>query len=707
MYTFVNSATLCLGTAESRLTKKFNLEREDKMARKSGYTDTTIREDKGPTSIRRRPQTMLNSSDIQAVINACYEIVANSVDEAVAGHGGAVKVTVFEDESIMIEDEGRGVPMGWNEVDEKFNYILVYCTLYASGKGKDKGDAYDESEGLNGCGCTVCQFTSDYMDVISVREADDGTVHRYEMHFKEGWPVGELKDEIVPHGTQTGTKTKFRPSKEVFSGENAIEEAVHIARLTLKSITNPGLEFIFKYKDKEAISIKTPGGMKQYIMEHIKEPLSEDVLMLEVTKEDCNDVKGATNPLKNYKGRAEISVAFSVEATVQSAFHNGALLSGGPTADAVCKGVAQALTTQAQAQGLLGAKESFSQADAYNITNFMLQTHCNADFSQYKGQSKTALFNPSIVAMVSDCVQLHVTKWLSSNQDVAGKVIGYALASRKAREDYDNIRKKAIKLLTAPLQKAVKKLKGYLDCESEDPKIRELYIIEGESAKGSASLARIAYFQAIQPLRGKIPNSLKRSLAYLLSEESLILMLLGLFGCGVEIEGDKFLDSLPKFNEDKLNFQKIFLTADADVDGGHIIVLLITMIWVFCPKLIENGYVYTVKTPLFRLDYTLNKKKCSEYFYSDAEKDNKLKELTSLGLKSSAIVVKRFKGLGEMKDKELRDTVMNPEKRVLQQLTVSDGEAVSNLLNILMGTQVDERRKLILDNFATAKYVSL
>lgn len=675
------------------------------MTKRSSYTETTITQDKGPETLRRRPQTMLETSDINAVINSVYEIVSNSTDEAVAGFGEVIRMVVSEDESITIMDNGRGVPMGWNSVDQKYNYELVFCTLYASGKGKTKGDAYGDSEGLNGCGCTVCQFTSDYMDVYSIREVD-GQFHSYEMHFKEGWAVGTLKDIIVDSSIPTGTTIKFRPSASVFCGDNAIPKEVHIARLTLKAITNPGLTYTLRYKNDKEMTFYEPGGMRQYLSRKIIDAINEEPIMLDVVKEDCNDVKGS-GVAKNYTARAEISIVFSQDTVIQSAFHNGALLSGGPTFNAVLKGVAKALTTQAHAQGLLDATEAIGSADAQNITNFMLQTHCNADFSLYQGQSKTALTNPSICAMVEGYIEAQLTKWLSSNQEVAETIIMRALASMSARELYEATRKKAIKLLTAPIQKTIKRLKGYLDCETNDPKLRELYIIEGESAKGSASLARIAFFQAIQPLRGKIPNSLKRSLNYLLSEDSLILMLLSLFGCGIEIEGDKFADTLPKFDENKINFNKFILAADADVDGGHIIVLLVLMIWVFCPQLLKKGYVYTVKTPLYKLTYKKGDKKHSVYCYLEDEKNKQMKELEKLGIRASAVDIKRYKGLGEMQPAELRDTIMNPEARILQRLIVDDDKAMTELLNILMGTELEERRKLILENFATAQYIAI
>ena len=671
----------------------------------NNYTDESITSYEGPAALRRRPQTLLGSADVHGAIHTVFEIFANATDEFSAGFGDSIYVQIDNDNSVTVVDHGRGVPMAWNEAQKKFNWDLVFNTLYASGKG-NKDAAYNDSEGLNGCGCTATQFTSDYMDVRSIRELIDengtGTreFHQYDMHFEKGYPVGELKDTKLEGVARTGTTVKYRPSAEVFNGETDLPKEQFISRFTLKAIAYPGLQIKFKYKDDPELEFYYPDGMAQYLSENVKGAVSEEYANIAASSDKCNDTKDK-NPNRNYEASMECCIVFAPDSTVQSTFHNGALLKGGPTHEAVFTGVAKALTSQAKAMGKLNNKESFKVSDINSITNFVCQTRCNADYSLYEHQTKDALNNPSICKLITSAVDVQLTKWLSSHNAESERIVGFALANKNARENADKVRRQAIKQLTQDIRKIGREPQGYIDCTSKDPAKSELYIIEGESAKGNCVFARDKDTQAIQALRGKILNCLKRPIDVLLAEKSIVLQLLTLFGCGVEINS-KTIKDLPKFDESKLNFHKIVLAADADVDGGHIIDLCITMIWVFCPTLIRKGYVYTVKAPLYKV--TVNKQ--SEYYYNDAEKDRCLRELVAKGYKNNQIQVKRFKGLGEMVADELRDTVLNKDKRQLQRLTLPDNEEeFAKLLNTYMGTDLEARRELIISNFETATAV--
>lgn len=676
---------------------------------KTAYTEHSIQKGgEGPDMLRKRPQTLLGSADMYGAEHAIWEIIANSTDEASAGFGSTITITVFDDNSVEVEDHGRGVPMAWNPVAKMYNWELVFNTLYSSGKG-NKDAAYNDSEGLNGCGCTAAQYTSDFLNVTSVRQIYDendqptGEYHRYEMHFKNGWPVGELKDEKLEGQHPTGTKVHLKPSAEVFNSEVEIPKENFISRMALKSITQAGLRLTLYYKGTEPISFYYEGGMVEFLENNVEKPINEEPINISGTNSNCNDDR-EKRASRTYEGKMECCIMFSSESGVQSTFHNGTLLKGGPTHDAVFKGIANVLTIVAQKSKVLAPKETFTPSDVSNIVSFVCQTRCNADYSLYEHQTKTAVKNPSLVKLITGSIEIQLGRWCVEHQLETQSVIEYAIANKSARESIDKVRRQAIKQLSQDIHKIGKAPKGFLDCNSKDPSKTEIYLIEGESAKGSTNLARDENYQAVIALRGKILNCLKKSIEHVLAENSLVLALLTVFGCGIELTNDTLKKlKLPSFDEKKLNFHKIILAADADVDGGHIIVLLLVMIWVLCPSLLRRGYVYTVKTPLYRVTCA----KRSEYFYSDEDKERCVRTLLKNGAKMSQITVKRFKGLGEMDAKELRDTIMHKDKRVLQQLQCPENEAeLSRLLQTLMGNDIAERRELIIQNFATANVIT-
>lgn len=671
------------------------------MKKVAQYSNDSISEYKGPESLRNSPQTLLRSADVFGALQTLLEIVANATDEFNQGFGKVITVDIDKDNVITVTDNGRGVPMGWSASQGKYNWDLVYNTPYASGKGK-KGTAYSDSEGVYGCGCTATQYTSDFMTVRSVRNEklspDDPDDYRYyEMNFKEGYPVGELKEvKLKEKPASTGTYVRYRPSAEVFNGENDLPKEMVLERLVNKAVAYYGVKFVFTYKGDPKIEICYEGGFKEYLLMNVQSPVTADTCHTFVSDDKCNDDRDKAKD-RTYTAEVECDILFASDNKYQLIFHNGALLRGGPTYDAVFTGIAKALTAQARATDKLGKKDVFKASDISPIVNFVCQSRCESKFSLFEHQTKDSLKNPSICKLITSSVEVRMTKWLAENPDESERIVKFATTNKTARENADKVRKQVIKQLSQDIRKTTSRdLKGYVDCLTKDPKKAELYIIEGESAKGNSVLARDRETQAIQALRGKILNCMKKPIDVLLAEGSIILQLLTLFGCGVELQ-DKSIKDLPKFDESKLNFDKIVLAADADVDGGHIIDLCITFIWVMCPTLLRNGHVYTVKTPLYKVSDSAH----TAYFYSDAEKDAFLRKLEKAGANMKSVKIKRFKGLGEMESEELRDTIMDKRKRQLEKLQLPEDEReFTRVLSVLMGNELQERRELIINSFS-------
>ena len=670
------------------------------------YGEDSIKENDGPNGVRKRPATLLGSDDVRGCENAIFEIIANSVDEAREGFGNRIEIEYYEDNSVRVRDHGRGVPMDWNPKSEKYNWELVYCTLYASGKGK--GTSYSSSEGLNGVGCTAAQFCSEFMTVTSVRDNEDGKRYKYVKHFEWGYPVGDL--EITETNEPTGTEVYFKLSTKMAPDNNEtvftdidvpFESISH--RLKLKAVVVDGLEIILKYKDMPAESYYFEKGKEEYLSTSLKEIIGGTI---KIAGENlaCNDTKDK-NPELTYIGTVEMALAFSFTDNLCQMFHNGAILTGGPSKNAVYEGVAKLLTDEGIKNGKLKRGDKINVRDIEDILSVVCETRCPSDFSKYENQTKTELNNPSLCKLIQTTVKEKLGLWFLQNTESFEKILSAAIINKTSRESAEKLRSNSLKKIQSNINKVGNAPEKFLPCTSTKASECEVYIMEGESAKGSIVNSRDRTFQAAMPLRGKIPNCLKKGLDSLLQDGSVIVDLLTILGCGIELppEERKKAKDIPKFDIKKLNFDKIIIATDADVDGGHIVCLLLIMFWRLCPQILKDGHVYIAKSPLFKVIYGKKSEK-HKYFYTDADKDAFVAELKEAHTPN--VEVSRFKGLGEMQDEDMEDTIMQPKTRYLIQVQYPENEEeLANICSALLGSDIETRKQWIDEYFTSVECI--
>lgn len=667
----------------------------------AGYSDSTIENNEGPKGLRERPATLLGTGGLAGCIHAIFEIVANSVDEYRDGHGDVIKITVEDDNTVTIEDRGRGVPMAYNAKAKKMNWELVFCTLYASGKGV--GSAYSSSEGLNGIGCTAAQYTSDFMEVSVNRYNDAGEFKHYEMKFKNGYPDGQMIETDAPKDAHTGTRIRFRPAVEVFKVIN-VEQASYSGRLRKKAMTTPGLRIELYYKGRDVEVFEFQHGMAEYIEKNTEgHRWTKNALYFEKFG-DCNDdymYTGVFHPDKVYKGESRIALTFvkSDEDAFLEVYHNGAILSqGGATLDAIIDTCVKEFQQRAIELGKLQKGERFNRRDFDGVITVCAETRCPGRFSDFENQTKVALRNPALVRLVCDNMASGLSEWSVTNNKEFLKVLDEIIVNKNARDKAESVKKSQLKKLTNDIHKIGNEPEKLLPAKCKDPNRCEIFIIEGDSAKGAVSAARDGETQAVFPLRGKIPNCFKKSFESLLQSD-IIINLLTILGCGIECNS-KYIKDVPEFDLGKLNYGKIIITTDADVDGGHITCLLLIFLLKFVPTLIRTGHIYIAISPLFFIDYGKGEKL---YAYTDAERDSIITDLLESGVPRNKIRVQRSKGLGENSDDDMYNTVLNPETRRLLQVTYpetdGDKQALFELCEQLLGNDLDARREIIKEYF--------
>lgn len=661
----------------------------------NGYSDTTISDRGERIGLREAPATLLGFGDERGAFHTIMEIVANSLDEARQGFGKSVEVIIDKDTNITVIDHGRGVPMAWNAATNKFNWALVFCTLYSS--GKNASGAYSSSEGLNGVGATITNYTSDFMHVVSCRVNDEGVLKKYTMDFKEGEPVGELKEEDWDGAT--GTTISYRPSASVFTRIKIPFDTI-VDRFRKKAMVVPGVRLILQYEDSEPVSFYYERGMVEYLENVVKSPINKDVIHLKASS-TCNDSIGLYDPSKTYTGEAEIALSFSTESSFIEPYHNGAVLSlGGLTKDAVIDAIVKVFEKEAKDRGKIGKQERINKRDVEDLISAAIETRCPGKFSMYEHQTKEALANPSLYKLTYDTIMKQLTEWGLKHKREFDSIFNSVMLNKEMREKVESVKKNVLKKLTADIHKPGNTPDKLMTCRSKNAKECELFILEGDSASGDLTFMRFDEFQAILPLRGKIPNCLKKSLESLLQPDSIIVNLYMAFGCGIELKS-KYI-TLPPFDISKLNYDKIVIATDADVDGGHITTLLLVMIYKLSPSLIKDGHVYMAISPLFII--TLGKDTAKEkryYAYDEAGRDEIIRKLVEEeGIPRSKIDVQRSKGLGENGAKIIRETVLDPKTRVLQKIEYPDNdEHLWELCNALLGTDIDSRKKLIEEYF--------
>ena len=648
---------------------------------KSQYTNEDIKMLHGADRVRLRPAVVFGSDGIDGCEHSVFEILSNSIDEARDGHGDKIILTKYKDNSIEVEDFGRGCPVDYNQKEKRFNWELVYCELYAGGKyDNNSGENYEYSLGLNGLGACATQYSSEYMDVEVLRDG-----FKYQLHFEKGENVGGLTKEEYK-GKKTGTKTRWRPDLEVFTDINVSREYLEDV-MKKQAVVNPGVTFILRIQREnesfEEINIYYENGIKDYVAELAGENTLTNVQYF------TGDRRGKDREDKE-EYKVKLSVAFVFSNTVKQLeyFHNSSFLEhGGSPDDAVKSAFTSMINAYLKNNGkYLKNEKPITFQDIEDC--LVLVSSSFSTQTSYANQTKKAITNRFIKECMTEFLKHNLEVYFIENPDEALKIAEQVLVNKRSREHAESSRINIKKKLqgTIDLSNQVQK---FVDCRSKDLSRRELYIVEGDSALGSVKLARDAEFQAVIPVRGKILNCLKADYDKIFKNE-IITDLIKVLGCGVEVNTGKKKD-LSQFSLDNLRWNKIVICTDADVDGFQIRTLILTMLYRLTPTLIDKGYVYIAESPLFEITT-----KDKTYFaYDEPEKDRILKKIGD-----KPFTLQRSKGLGENEAEMMSLTTMNPETRRLIKVNPDDVEHTQWMFNMLLGDDLAGRKEFITKNGA-------
>ena len=651
------------------------------MAQKNNsYGNQSISSLKGADRVRKRPSVIFGSDGLEGCEHAVFEIMSNAIDEAREGHGDLITVTRFEDGSIQVEDQGRGCPVDWNETEQKFNWELVFCELYAGGKYNNlDGDNYEYSLGLNGLGACATQYASEYFDAVIWRDG-----FKYSLHFEKGENIGGLKKEPTDRGKKTGTTIRWKPDLEVFTDID-IPVDYYTDVLKRQAVVNAGVTFRFRNQvggKFETTDFQYENGIEDYV----KELAGENSLTLPVFWQ--TERRGRDRADKpEYKVKLSVSFCFSNTVQIIEHYHNSSWLEhGGSPEKAVKSAFVNGIDAYLKAQGKYQKSESkITWADVEDClvlvsNNFSTQT-------SYENQTKKAINNKFVQEAMTEFLRAQLEVYFIENPLDAGKIAEQVLINKRSRENAERTRLNIKKKLSGSVDIA-NRVQKFVDCRTKDTTRRELYIVEGDSALGSVKLSRDAEFQGIMPVRGKILNCLKADYAKIFKSE-IITDLLKVLGCGVEVH-DKHAKDMAAFDLMNLRWNKVVICTDADVDGFQIRTLILTMLYRLTPTLIQRGYVYIAESPLYEITY----KDKTWFAYSDAEKN----EIVGGELAGRKCSINRSKGLGENEPDMMWLTTMNPETRRLIKVMPEDVERTAAVFDLLLGDNLQGRKDHIAEN---------
>lgn len=642
------------------------------------YNNDSISSLKGADRVRKRPAVIFGSDGIDGCQHSVFEIISNSIDEAREGFGKKIVITYYSDNSIEVQDFGRGIPVDYNESEGKFNWELVFCEMYAGGKYKtNDGGSYEFSLGLNGLGLCSTQYASEYMDVEIKR---DGYI--YSLHFEHGENVGGLKKE--PYDKKdTGSKIRWRPDLKVFTDIN-IPTSYFTDILRRQAIVNDGVLFQLRVQDGGRFRTEDfcyKNGIKDYVTEFVG-----DEGMSQVQFWSCERKGRDREDMKDYRLKINVAVCFSNRKNLKEYYHNSSWLEyGGAPEKAVRSALVSQFDSYIKQSGKYTKNESkisFTDIEECLIivmSSFSTQT-------SYENQTKKAITNKFIQEAMTDFLRSQFETYFIENKQEADKIAEQALINKRSRERSEKERLN----IKNTLQKGndlTNRVQKFVDCRSRDTSIRELFIVEGDSALGSCKLARDANFQAVMPVRGKILNCLKSEYTKIFKND-IITDLIKVLGCGVEVQ-TKANKDLSTFNLDNLRWNKVIICTDADEDGFHIRTLILTMIHRLMPTLIHEGRVFIAETPL----YEITTKKKTYFAYDEAEK---AEILSKIGDEPSSI--QRSKGLGENQPDMMNMTTMNPSSRRLVKVMWEDSERMSEMFDLLLGDNLAGRKEFIAEN---------
>lgn len=622
------------------------------------YSASEIQVLEGLEAVRKRPGMYIGSTSQRGLHHLVYEIVDNAIDEAMAGFCKNIEVVIHKDNSVTVIDDGRGIPVDIHPKLQKSGVEVVFTVLHAGGKFNER--VYKVSGGLHGVGASVVNALSRYLEVEVYR---DGKV--YYQRYERGKPTCDLK--VIGETNRTGTKVTFLPDDEIFETIE-FDGDVILQRLRELAFLNKGIRIVFvdeREKNAKPIELKYDGGIAEFVkfLNRNKEVLHQEPIYIEGEKNDI---------------LIEVAIQYTDDfgENIYSFANNIATIDGGTHLIGFKTAVTKAVNEYAKKYNLIKGDTQLLGEDIRDGMTAIVSVKIHEP--QFEGQTKTKLGNSEARWAVENLVSEKLTAFLEENPDVSKKIIDKAILAAKAREEAKKARELVIKRKSA-LDSS--NLPGKLaDCSEKDPAKCEIFIVEGDSAGGSAKQGRDRRYQAILPLWGKMLNVEKASQDKIYSNDKLLPLIQAL---GVGIGNDIDLK--------KLRYHKIIIMADADVDGSHIRTLLLTFFYRYMRPLIENGHIYIAQPPL----YKITKGKQVRYAYNEKELQKILQEMKDAQ-------VQRFKGLGEMNAQELWETTMDPARRILLKVELEDAVMAEEIFTILMGDKVEPRREFIEKN---AKYV--
>ena len=646
------------------------------------YGNDSISSLKGADRVRKRPGVIFGSNGLDGCEHAMFEILSNSIDEAKEGFGTLITVTRFRDKSIEVADSGRGIPLDYNPKEERYNWELVFCELYAGGKyDNNSGKNYEYSLGLNGLGSCATQYASEYMEVNVQRDG-----FKYQLFFEKGENVGGLYKEPTRF-KKTGTTIKWKPDLDVFTD---IDIPLEYYKETLKkqAVVNAGITFKLRNETEdgfEEFDYFYANGIEDYLKE-----LCGGHEMTAIQSISAERVGRDREDKPEYKLLMNFAFCFSNSVNVLEYYHNSSFLEHGGSPDkAVRNAFVYAIDSyikQNNKYTKIESKITFQDVS----DSLALISNSFSTYTDYENQTKKAINNRFIQEAMTDFLRHNLEVYFIENKLDAEKISEQVLLNKRSRETAEktkaNLKKKLAKNIDI-----TNRVQKFVDCRTRDVSKREVYIVEGDSALGSCKLSRDAEFQAIIPVRGKILNCLKSDMNKIFKND-IIMDLMRVLGCGVEVKSK----DLNTFDLDSLRWSKVIICTDADVDGFQIRTLILTMIFRLVPTLIREGKVFIAESPLFEI----TTKKDTFFAYNEKEKADILQKIGD-----TKCTVQRSKGLGENDPDMMWETTMNPETRRLIKVMPDDEDSTLRMFDLLLGDNLQGRKDYIAEN--GAKYIDL
>ena len=644
------------------------------MANKQAYDNESITSLKGADRVRKRPAVIFGSDGMEGCAHSIFEILSNSIDEAREGYGDKIIVTRFKDGSVQVEDFGRGMPVDYNQGEDRYNWELLFCEMYAGGKYTAGDDNYEFSLGLNGLGLCATQYASDWMTADIYRDGQ-----HYHLDFKKGENVGGLHKEPYK-GRRTGSIIRWKPDDEVFTDINVPAEYFRDV-MKRQAVVNAGITLILR-DETGAEPAEETFYYENGIQDYVQEIAGLDGLTPVVFCESSATGRDRADQ-PEYKVKMSAAFCFSNKVQLLEYYHHSSWLEHGGSPD---KAVRSAFVSQINAY--LKAKNLYKKGES-QITFADVQDcliFVSSSFStrtSYENQTKKAINNKFVAQAMTDFLKHQLEVYFLEKPEEAQKLCQQVLINKQSREHAEKTRQSIKKTMSSQLDIANRVAK-FVDCRSRDASVRELYIVEGDSAMGAVKTSRDSEFQAIMPVRGKILNCLKADYDRIFKSE-IITDLIRVMGCGVEL-GGKSKKDLATFDLASLRFNKVVICTDADVDGYQIRTLILTMLYRLVPTLIEKGYVYIAESPL----YEINTKNKTYFAYTEQEKAGILARI-----ENEKYTIQRSKGLGENDPEMMWLTTMNPASRRLIQVLPADAEETSRVFDLLLGDNLAGRKEHI------------